>query len=125
MNKMILPSRLLGFRPNRGLLAFLTAASVFAAAPEPTPDPVVQWNRILLEIVRTPGVQPPTVHATRNFAIMHAAIYDAVHAIHPTHRPYAFDLDPGPGLASEDAAAVAAAHEVLIHLYPGSQTQLD
>ena len=33
-------------------------------------NPVVQWNRNLLSIVRTPGQQPATVHATRSFAIM-------------------------------------------------------
>ena len=50
-------------------------------------NPVVQWNRILLEIVRTPGAQPATIHPTRSFAIMHAAIYDAVNAIDRTHTP--------------------------------------
>ncbi|PYK77267.1 MAG: hypothetical protein DME38_14185, partial [Verrucomicrobia bacterium] len=34
---------------------------------------VIEWNRTLLAIVRTPGAQPPTVHSTRNFAILHAA----------------------------------------------------
>src|SRR5580692_10001222 len=33
---------------------------------------VVQWNRTLLVIVRTPGAQPATVHPTRSFAILHA-----------------------------------------------------
>jgi hypothetical protein len=42
---------------------------------------VVQWNRTLLVIVRTPVAQPATVHPTRSFAIMHAAIYDAVNGI--------------------------------------------
>jgi len=27
--------------------------------------------------VQTPGAQPPTIHATRSFAILHAAIYDS------------------------------------------------
>ena len=40
--------------------------------------PVIQWNKNLLAIVRTAGAQPATVHPTRSFAIMHAAIYDAV-----------------------------------------------
>src|SRR6267378_5487804 len=55
-------------------------------------NPVVQWNRNLLIIVRTPGVQPATVHPTRSFAIMHAAIYDAVNAIDRTHTPYLVEL---------------------------------
>jgi len=46
-----------------------------------TVNPVIDWNRTLLIIVRTKVAQPPTVHATRSFAIMHAAMYDAVDAI--------------------------------------------
>ena len=42
---------------------------------------VVAWNQELLHIVQTPGDQPATVHPTRSFAIMHAAIYDAVVSI--------------------------------------------
>src|ERR1700757_689327 len=49
---------------------------------------VLQWNRTLLTIVRTKGAQPATIHPTRSFAMMHAAIYDAVNAIDGTHKPY-------------------------------------
>ena len=31
-----------------------------------SPNPVVQWNRTLLVIVRTPGAQPATIHPTRS-----------------------------------------------------------
>jgi hypothetical protein len=88
-------------------------------------NPVLQWNRTLLVIVRTPGAQPATVHATRSFAIMHAAIYDAVNAIDRTHRPYLVRLSGVPRDASQEAAAAAAAHEVLVALYPGFQAALD
>jgi PAP2 superfamily len=88
-------------------------------------NPVIQWNRNLLAIVRTPGAQSPTVHATRSFAIMHAAIYDAVNAIDRTHQPYLIRLSGVSRSASQDAAAVAAAHRVLVALYPTSKTALD
>jgi hypothetical protein len=81
-------------------------------------NPVVQWNRTLLQIVRTPGAQPATVHPTRSFAILHAAIYDAVNAIDRNHKPYLVTLSDVPQDASQEAAAAAAAHEVLIALYP-------
>src|SRR2546427_1003023 len=86
---------------------------------------VVQWNRTLLVIVRTPGAQPKTVHPTHSFAIMHAAIYDAVNAIDGAHRPYLVDLPTVSPNASQDAAAAAAAHEVLAELYPNFQALLD
>jgi hypothetical protein len=86
---------------------------------------VLQWNRTLLVIVRTPGAQPATVHPTRSFAIMHAAIYDAVNAIDGTHTPYLVHVTDVLRSASQDAAAAVAAHEVLLTLYPHFQPQLD
>ena len=88
-------------------------------------NPVVQWNRNLLVIVRTPGVQPATVHPTRSFAIMHAAIYDAVNSIDRTHRPFLVHLSDAPRDASQEAAAAAAAHRVLVALYPTLKSGLD
>jgi hypothetical protein len=88
-------------------------------------NPVVQWNRNLLFIVRTPGVQPATVHPTRSFAIMHAAIYDAVNSIDRTHKPYLVRLSHAPRDASQEAAAAAAAHRVLVALYAPLKSTLD
>src|SRR5882672_9702419 len=65
-------------------------------------NPVVQWNRILLVIVRTRGAQLVTVHSTRSFAILHAAIYDAVNAIDRRHKPY---LDGAAGVAKRFAGS--------------------
>jgi membrane-associated phospholipid phosphatase len=86
---------------------------------------VIQWNKTLLVIVRTPKAQPATIHPTRSFAIMHAAIYDAVNAIDGTHRPYLVRLTGVSRFASQDAAADAAAHAVLVSLYPAFQATLD
>jgi hypothetical protein len=54
---------------------------------------------------------------------MHAAIYDAVNAIDRTHKPYLIRVSEVSRFASEDAAAAAAAHEVLIALYNSPATQ--
>ena len=86
---------------------------------------VIEWNRTLLAIVRTAGAQPATIHATRNFAILHAAIYDAVNNIEPHFSPYLVTLSNPPRSASEVAAADAAAHDVLVSLYPAFQALLD
>jgi len=100
------------------LLAVANLAPATAQATKPVSQ-VVQWNRTLLVIVRTAGAQPATIHPTRSFAIMHAAIYDAVNAIDGTHKPYAVRLSAS-HFASQEAAA-AAAHEVLVNLYPNFQ----
>jgi len=103
-------------------LAAANLAPVMAETTKPVSQ-VVQWNRTLLVIVRTPGAQPATIHPTRSFAIMHAAIYDAVNAIEGTHQPYLVRLGAS-HFASQEAAAAAAAHEVLVKLYPSSQVTL-
>ena len=94
-------------------------------SPTKSVNPVVQWNKTLLVIVRTPGAQPATVHPTRSFAIMHAAIYDAVNAINRSHKPYLIRLANVPRFVSQDAAAASAAHEVLVALYPSFKILLD
>jgi membrane-associated phospholipid phosphatase len=107
-------------------VAALVAANLAPAMAQATKpvSQVVQWNQTLLVIVRTPGTQPATIHPTRSFAIMHAAIYDAVNAIDGTHQPYLVRLGAS-HFASQEAAAAAAAHEVLVKLYPSSQATLD
>jgi hypothetical protein len=85
---------------------------------------VVEWNRTLLRIVRTPGLQPATVHPTRSFAIMHAAIYDAVVSASGIGRPYVFRVTAPRG-ASAVAAAAQAAHDTLTTLFPSMVDSLD
>jgi hypothetical protein len=99
------------------MLALCVSLSAQVATPQATAssdqsvNPVVQWNKNLLVIVRTPGAQPTTIHPTRSFALMHAAIYDAVNAIDGTHTPYLVRLDGTPRSASQEAAAASAAHD--------------
>jgi hypothetical protein len=87
-------------------------------------QPVIDWNQTLLSIVNTPGAQPANIQPTRNFAIVHAAIYDAVDATDHTHEPYLIDVR-APRSASATAAADAAAHTALVGLYPTQQSVLD
>ena len=85
---------------------------------------VVAWNRELLHIVQIPGAQPPTVHQTRSYALLHAAIYDSVVSITRNGRPYLVSVDAPRG-ARPDAAAAAAGHATLASLYPALKPELD
>jgi len=85
---------------------------------------VVAWNQELLHIVQAPGDQPANIHPTRSFAIMHAAIYDAVVSVTRDDPPYLFSV-PAPREARIDAAAAQAAHDSLAALYPKLQPELD
>jgi len=88
-------------------------------------NPVVEWNKSLLVILRTPGAQPATIHSTRSFAMMHAAIFDAVNSIETKYTPYVVRLSHVPRSASAEAAADQAAHDVLVSLYPTFTAALD
>ena len=59
---------------------------------------VIAWNKELLHIVQTPGAQPATIHPTRSFAILHAAIYNAIVSITGDAPPYLFSV-PAPSSA--------------------------
>ena len=85
---------------------------------------VIDWNRELLSIVRTKGAQPPTIHATRSFAILHAAIYDAVVSITGGAPDYLFRVHAQKD-ARPDAAAAQAGHDTLAALYPAMTPALD
>jgi membrane-associated phospholipid phosphatase len=85
---------------------------------------VIAWNKELLRIVKTPGSQPATIHPTRSFAILHAAIYDAVVSITRDAPAYLFSVD-APSSARADAAAATAGHDTLIALYPKWKAALD
>jgi hypothetical protein len=114
-----------------GLLIPVTGVAVTnndnhpAASSTQQVNPVIEWNRTLLSIVRTPGAQPPTIHSTRNFAILHAAIFDAVNDIDRDFEPYAVRHPHVSPKASTQAAADQVAHDVLISLYPAFATALD
>ena len=88
-----------------------------AELPASNEDVVLRWNRVLMQTVLTPGQQPPTIMPVRSYAMMHAAMFDAVNSIDGTYTPYLTDV-PGSQHASIEAAAAQAARDVLAALYP-------
>lgn len=84
-------------------------------------DAVLDWNATLLNAIQAVASRPETTPpvAARNQAIVHAAIYDAVNAIDQSHSSYLVNIDPSEAEgASAEAAAVGAAYQTLINLYP-------
>jgi membrane-associated phospholipid phosphatase len=108
----------------------LSSARMSGASANTTDDAsgsgaiVISWNKELLHIVQTPGAQPATVQPTRSFAILHAAIYDAIVSITQDAPPYLFSV-PAPRSARPDAAAAVAGHDTLLALYPKMKAVLD
>jgi hypothetical protein len=78
---------------------------------------VLDWNAVLLDVIRLMRLTPPM--ASRELAIMNTAAYDAVSAANGLlSRPYHYD-GPAVAGASPEAAASAAAYRVLARLEPG------
>lgn len=88
---------------------------------------VIDWNltgvTTFLQVAPTLGPRSATL-GSRAMAMMHVAMADAVFSIHPVYKPYAVWLR-GHGSADQLAAAAAAAHGVLVHLFPSEQAALD
>ena len=106
-----------------GLLAMTLTLSLLATSRAQAQNPVIDWDAIASTTIVTNAHESPAAAALW-FAYVHLAIYDAVNAIDQQHRPYLFTSD-APAGASEDAAAVAAAHRVLVHYFPVQQASLD
>jgi hypothetical protein len=85
-------------------------------------DVVTDWSSATLDAIRD-GHTPPPI-ASRSLAIVHVSIYDAVNGIARTHKPYLVQ-SAVPASASREAAASAAAHEVLINLFPAAASSFD
>jgi hypothetical protein len=104
------------------LIAFV--ALLISPAGALATDPVSEWNAIALErtLAAVPAQAP--IQQSRTMSIVQVAVHDAVNAI-----TGAFDTYSRPGLApagaSPEAAAIAAGHQVLKALFPGSAALLD
>jgi hypothetical protein len=85
-------------------------------------DVVLRWNELVLQAAQ--HSPPSRVPVTRNLALVHVAIYDAVNAIDRSYAPYFAQVHASRG-ASEEAAAAQAAHDTAVVLYPSQQAAFD
>lgn len=99
-----------------GILALL-------AIPTPAQNVVTDWNTIASRTIVQNGGKSPAASAVW-FAYAAIASYDAVNAIDQKHQPVYFFKRGSKG-ASKEAAALAAAHRVLVNYFPDQQAALD
>jgi hypothetical protein len=84
---------------------------------------VTEWNGIASSTIVTNGGKPSATSSVW-FAYASIAVYDAVNAVHGQFQPFYYKGSAAPG-ASDEAAAVAAAHRVLVTYFPSQQASLD
>jgi hypothetical protein len=94
---------------------------VLLASTSVRADAVIQWNEIMQQ---TAAASPDPALRARTAAITQLAVFDAVNSIVGDWEPYLENVT-APVNASPEAAAIAAAHHVLVMLHPESQAQLD
>jgi hypothetical protein len=90
---------------------------------------VTDWNETTVKYVAGVGV-PPGRGGPVGFldvALVQAAVHDAVQAIEHRYAPYAYEgtYTGSKDAAVKDAAVAAAAHRMLVLLYPARQGALD
>jgi hypothetical protein len=106
-----------------GLLTLAAAAAALVVATSARADAVTDWNAIASDAIVVRGAQPPAV-ASLSFAMVQAAVYDAVNAI--DQQPYRAYLGAPPANPwdSKEAAVAAASFNVLVGLFPDQRAVL-
>ena len=84
---------------------------------------VTDWNAIASNTIVKNGGKGSTPSGVW-FAYTSLAVYDAVNAITGQYRPFYYQGAGAPN-ASIDAAAMAAAHRILVNYFPAQQNDLD
>jgi hypothetical protein len=84
-------------------------------------DVVTDWNTIAVNTVSADRV---VNRQSRDMAMVHAAMFDAMNAIRPYYTPAMASIT-AKGYASREAAGAQAAHDVLLALFPAQQASLD
>jgi membrane-associated phospholipid phosphatase len=109
--------------PKRGRLLprtiFLTALLALTTFSAPVlasdPDAVLFLNQVALDAIRSDKTAPPM--ASRDLAIVHASIFDAINSITRMYQPYFVNLVADKNTSME-AAAISAGFTALSSLFP-------
>jgi PAP2 superfamily len=116
VSRLVRAAAIIGVTMSLATAAQAEEAGVALTVDEDSGNAVTHWNTVALDaFAPTQGTNPLT--QSRAFAILHAAIHDALNAIDRRFEPYTSGLALAPD-ASVDAAVAAAAHDVLITLVP-------
>jgi hypothetical protein len=90
-------------------------------------DPVTEWNDIVSRTIfppaPSPALRPAGASPLLDFAMVHAAIHDAVQAYEKRFRPYAVHIRDASG--SRVAAVGRAARDVLVNRFPAQAASIE
>jgi hypothetical protein len=101
---------------------YLMGTLLVGLASAASADVITDWNEKVVN-ASLAAQQPPPVQA-RNIAMVHLAMFDALDSIEPRYTPYRMQLQV-PNTTSREAAASAAAHYLMVRLYPDKAKDFD
>ncbi len=102
-------------KTNQKIARVIVAFCVLFCTVAASADAVTDWNVIMQTTVASSNA----FFQGRNAAIVEIAVFEAVNTIVGDYEPYLGTLTAPPG-ASPDAAAIVAAHDTLVALYPAT-----
>ncbi|MFK4385879.1 hypothetical protein [Bradyrhizobium sp. USDA 223] len=101
---------------------FLIVATLAVCIGTARADVIMDWNAKADAIAAEKKVLP--VPQARTMSMLHVAMFEAVNAIDRRYTPYKLDLVSGRS-TSKEAAAAAAAYNILLTIYPDQKSALD
>src|SRR5262245_22020685 len=106
----------------KALRCLLVAVGTLLIPAYAVADSITEWNERALACTTTAKLIP--YPASRAIAMVHVAMFDAANSIEHRYAAYKAQVSAPPG-SSAEAAAVAAAHSVLVKLFPDQSADLD
>jgi hypothetical protein len=103
--------------------SLLGALALLASVGLKAQNAVTDWTAIASNSIVVKGGKSSATSSVW-FAYESIAVYDAVNAIHREFQPFYFKGVAAPD-ASDEAAAIAAAHRILVNYFPAQQAALD
>src|SRR5882672_3483078 len=85
-------------------------------------DVITDWTQTALDVMKAVNVAGNPW--TRSLAMMHVSMSDSVNAVQDRYARFTPDIPADPN-ASAEAAAAAAAREILMRQYPGQKARID
>jgi hypothetical protein len=105
------------------LKAAIVGLALISANTPVRADVIADWNNTAMDVMKAVNVAGNPW--TRSMALVNVSMSDAVNSVQNRYSRYmATELPIDPN-ASAEAAAAAAAREILIRQYPGQKAQID
>src|SRR5215207_7952366 len=105
------------------LKAALVGLTLLSGATLARADVITDWNATALAVMKAVNVAGNPW--TRSMALVNVSMSDAVNSVQKQYSRYMGTEVPIEPTASAEAAAAAAAREILMRQYPGQKAQID